>query len=120
MGGSDFLEFAQLPFSASASDHLRPSGGSQLNTTSPYSSRSSKNQHFFARSNRSTRLHHAKCRAVCDRERGCIDKREPVRHAQKVGYRHRHQFATCSRNSFAGHSPPLDIWVRTNTVTNIP
>src|SRR6516225_1660338 len=120
MSGSDFLEPAQLPFRASAGDYFGPDGGAELNTTSPHSSCGAENQYFLARSDRSTRLHHAQCCAVCNRERGSIDKRESFRHSQKVGYRHGHQFAARSRESLTRHSPVLDVWVRTNAITGLP
>src|ERR1700751_3062848 len=120
MGGSDFLESAQLPFRASASDHLGPSGGRQLNTTSPHTACCAKNQYLLACSNRSTRLHHAKRRTVGNGERCCIDKGEPVWHSQKVCYRDRDQFAARSGDSLTHHSPTLNVWVRTNMITNFP
>src|SRR5215469_9611618 len=120
MGGSDFLESAQLPFRASTCDHLRPGRGGQLNTTSPHTAGCAKNQYFLALSNRSTRLHHAKCRTVSNRERRGIDKGQPVRHAQKVCYRHRDQLAARSGKSLARHSPALNVRVGTNAITNLP
>src|SRR6516164_6480478 len=120
MGGSDFLESAQLPFRASTCDHLGPRRGGQLNTTSPHTTCCAKNQYFLTRLNRSTRLHHAKCRTVSNRERSCIDKGQPVRHSQKICYRHREQLAARSGKSLACHSPALNVWVGTNAITKLP